>query len=49
MKNETKSWLMLIGLSIVWGSSFILMEKSMHPEKGINSNCLISFVTCCFK
>lgn len=37
MKNETKSWLMLIGLSIVWGSSFILMEKSMHPEKGISA------------
>jgi drug/metabolite transporter (DMT)-like permease len=37
MKNETKAWLMLIGLSLVWGSSFILMEKSMHPEKGINA------------
>ena len=28
---------MLIGLSIVWGSSFILMEKSMHPVKGTNA------------
>ena len=37
MKNETKAWLMLIGLSIVWGSSFILMEKSMHPVKGIDA------------
>lgn len=37
MKNETKAWLMLIGLSIVWGSSFILMEKSMHPLKGTNA------------
>jgi drug/metabolite transporter (DMT)-like permease len=37
MKNETKAWLMLIGLSLVWGSSFILMEKSMHPEKEINA------------
>jgi drug/metabolite transporter (DMT)-like permease len=37
MKNETKAWLMLIGLSIVWGSSFILMEKSRHPVKGTNA------------
>jgi len=37
MKNETKAWLMLIGLSIVWGSSFILMEKSMHPTKETNA------------
>jgi len=37
MKNETKAWIMLIGLSIVWGSSFILMEKSMHPIKGTNA------------
>ena len=28
---------MLIGLSIVWGSSFILMEKSMYPQKDINA------------
>jgi len=31
MKNETKAWLILIFLSLIWGSSFILMEKSMHP------------------
>jgi drug/metabolite transporter (DMT)-like permease len=31
VKNETKAWTILILLSIVWGSSFILMEKSMHP------------------
>ncbi len=37
MKNETKAWLMLIGLSIVWGSSFILMEKAMHPTKVTNA------------
>ena len=33
MKNETKSWLLLILLSLIWGSSFILMEKAMFPQK----------------
>jgi len=37
MKNETKAWLMLIGLSLVWGSSFILMEKAMYPTKGVHA------------
>ena len=37
MKNETKAWLMLIGLSLVWGSSFILMEKAMHPKLGVSA------------
>lgn len=31
MSNERLSWFLLIGLSLVWGSSFILMEKSMKP------------------
>mgnify|MGYP000091057567 CR=1 FL=1 len=31
MTNERLSWFLLIGLSLVWGSSFILMDKSMHP------------------
>lgn len=31
MKFELKSWLLLIVLSLVWGSSFILMERSMSP------------------
>ncbi len=31
MSNERLSWFLLISLSIVWGSSFILMEKSMKP------------------
>jgi drug/metabolite transporter (DMT)-like permease len=33
MKNETKSWLFLFMLSLVWGSSFILMERAMFPNK----------------
>lgn len=33
MKNETKSWVLLIVLSLVWGSSFILMERAMFPTK----------------
>ncbi len=33
MKNETKSWLLLTLLSLIWGSSFILMEKAMYPTK----------------
>lgn len=37
MKNETKAWLILIFLSLVWGSSFILMEKSMHPTATTNA------------
>jgi drug/metabolite transporter (DMT)-like permease len=31
MTNERLSWFLLVGLSLVWGSSFILMEKSMIP------------------
>lgn len=34
MKNETKSWLLLILLAIVWGSSFILMKRGMHTVSG---------------
>ena len=37
MKNETKAWLILLFLSLVWGSSFILMEKSMHPTLSISA------------
>jgi drug/metabolite transporter (DMT)-like permease len=37
MKNETKAWLILIFLSLIWGSSFILMEKAMHPVEGANA------------
>src|SRR5690606_26713319 len=29
MKQETKSWLLLIMLACIWGSSFILMKKGM--------------------
>lgn len=31
MKFEVRSWVLLIVLSLVWGSSFILMERSMSP------------------
>ncbi len=34
MKNETKSWLLLILLAIVWGSSFILMKRGLHTVSG---------------
>ncbi len=34
MKNETKSWLLLILLALVWGSSFILMKRGMHTVAG---------------
>ncbi|MFK8039121.1 MAG: DMT family transporter [Crocinitomicaceae bacterium] len=36
MKNETKAWLILVVLSLVWGSSFILIKKSMEPMAGIH-------------
>lgn len=32
MKKETKSWLLLILLACIWGSSFILMKKGMFDE-----------------
>lgn len=31
MTNERRSWMLLILLSLVWGSSFILMHRSMMP------------------
>ncbi len=34
MKIETKSWLLLILLAIVWGASFILMKRGMHTVSG---------------
>jgi len=35
VKTETKAWLILIILSLVWGSSFILIKKSMEPVEGV--------------
>jgi len=32
MKNETKGWLLLLILAVIWGSSFILMKKSMFTD-----------------
>lgn len=34
MKQETKSWLLLIMLACIWGSSFILMKKGMFDAAG---------------
>lgn len=34
MKNETKGWLLLLILAVIWGSSFILMKKSMFTDSG---------------
>lgn len=34
MKTELKAWLILIILSLVWGSSFILIKKAMEPIPG---------------
>lgn len=31
MKPKTLSWILFIFLSLTWGSSFILMKKSMYP------------------
>jgi len=31
MSNDKLAWILLIALSLIWGSSFILMEKSMSP------------------
>lgn len=31
MKSANRAWLILIFLALVWGSSFILMKKSMFP------------------
>lgn len=33
MKAKTKSWILLIVLAIIWGSSFILMKKSMFDDE----------------
>lgn len=34
MTNAVKSWILLIILSIIWGSSFILMKKGMYGSNG---------------
>jgi drug/metabolite transporter (DMT)-like permease len=35
MTNAHKSWILLIILSIIWGSSFILMKKGMYGSNGL--------------
>ncbi|MBM3453868.1 MAG: DMT family transporter [Bacteroidetes bacterium] len=34
MTNALKSWILLIILSIIWGSSFILMKRAMYSSSG---------------
>jgi drug/metabolite transporter (DMT)-like permease len=34
VSNNTKSWLFLIILALIWGSSFILMKKGMYHPSG---------------
>lgn len=34
MTSEKKSWVYLIVLSLIWGSSFILMKKGMYTSSG---------------
>ena len=34
MSNIVKSWILLIILSIIWGSSFILMKQGMYGDAG---------------
>lgn len=36
MKNESKAWLILVVLSLVWGASFILIKKAMEPVEGVH-------------
>ena len=36
MSNTTKSWMLLITLACIWGSSFILMKKGMFTVDGAN-------------
>ena len=37
MKNQYKQYFILILLALIWGSSFILMEKGMCPFEGENT------------
>ena len=34
MKNESKGWVILLFLALIWGSSFILMKKGMFASNG---------------
>ncbi len=36
MSKELKSWLLLVLLALVWGSSFILMKKGMYTSDGVD-------------
>ena len=37
MKNQYKHYFILFSLALIWGSSFILMEKGLHTYKDINT------------
>mgnify|MGYP003340336192 CR=1 FL=1 len=32
MKSKTYSWILLIALSLIWGSSFILMKRALKDD-----------------
>ena len=36
MSKESKSWIFLVFLAIIWGSSFILMKKGMYTSEGVD-------------
>ena len=35
MQTDKKAWIILLFLALVWGSSFILIKKSMFPADGV--------------
>ena len=37
MKIQLKYWTLLILLSVIWGSSFILMKKAMYTSDGYDT------------
>ena len=48
MKNSTSKWVYLIALSLVWGSSFILMKHALVGLKPIHVGALRILVTALF-
>lgn len=48
MKNEQKKWIYLIILSIVWGSSFILMKKALISLSPIQVAALRTIIAAIF-
>lgn len=48
MKNEQKKWIYLIILSLVWGSSFILMKKALISLSPIQVAALRTIIAAVF-